>query len=555
MITYSLVQGSAEWHQLRQLVDGTASEAPAMMGASKYQTRDDLLKSKKTGIVPEVSSAQQALFNRGHAAEASIRPHIEQMIGEELYPVTGSVEIDGLRLVASFDGIDMMEQVCFEHKLWAEGLAESVRNKNLDPHYYWQLEQQLLVSGAEKVIFVVSDGTPEKMVWMEYFPVPGRSKQLIAGWKQFKIDLENYQPPEVKPVAVAEEVEFLPAIDIRTNGQISIVHNLDVFEQKLAVFISDKLIRAPKTDNDFATLDLQIKAMKDAEEKLKLAGNSILAQIQAVDAAMSKKNSLQELVRQNRIMAEKLLDQEKANRKNEIINGARYAFAEHMATCNKALSDTGTSVRMPDIAADFIGAAKSKRTLETLRSACNDELARAKIEANRILNHIDVNLELLRTLAANHKFLFADIQQLVLKDKEALAAIAKQRIAEHEAQEAARIKAEAQRIAYETAKNQVEAQLEIAADPEPVEETHSAITLQTADASATTSSVTIIHGEEIQQFDAPEPFADMSDFIRGKHAGFKIALDRYRECKQSGADFEQVIQSLIHATQSVNKAA
>mgnify|MGYP006185947583 CR=1 FL=1 len=34
--------------------------------------------------------------------------------------------------------------------------AADVRAGDLDAHYYWQLEQQLLVSGAEKVIFVCS---------------------------------------------------------------------------------------------------------------------------------------------------------------------------------------------------------------------------------------------------------------------------------------------------------------------------------------------------------------------------------------------------------------
>lgn len=567
MQTYNLIQGSIEWHQLRQSVDGTASEAPAMMGASKYQKRDELLKAKTTAVVQEISGAQQALFDRGHAAEASIRPHVEQMIGEELYPVTGSIEIDGLHLLASFDGIDMMEQICFEHKLWAEGLAESVRNKDLDPHYYWQLEQQLLVSGAEKVIFVVSDGTPEKMVWMEYFPVAGRREQLIAGWKQFNADRASYVAPEAKPEAVAEEVEFLPAIDIRAQGQISVIHNLDVFEQKLSTFLSEKLIREPQSDNDFATLDLQIKAMKDAEEKLKLAGNSILAQIQAVDTAMSKKNSLQEIVRQNRLMAEKLLASEKEARKNEIVNSAKRALVDHIATCNKALAETGTKVLMPEIAVDFLGAAKNKRTLDSLRSACNDELARGKIEANRVLNHIDQNLELLRSLAANHKFLFADIQQLVLKDKDALEAITKQRISEHEAAaEKKRAEAEAQRIANELAEK--ERQQVVVTQPVLEQVVHANEDENLAAVAEYEQMNAVIPEQPAAQtvsnfatsrpapnFDAPEAIADMSEFISGKHAAFKIALDRFLECKKSGADFEQVLQSLIHSTQPVHKAA
>lgn len=74
--------------------------------------------------------------------------------------------------------------------------------EQLEPHYYWQLEQQLLVSGAERVIFVCSDGTEQNFVSMEYRPVRGRAEQLIEGWKQFEADLEAYEPVE----AVAEVV-------------------------------------------------------------------------------------------------------------------------------------------------------------------------------------------------------------------------------------------------------------------------------------------------------------------------------------------------------------
>ena len=76
----SVTQGSPEWTDLRAQ-HNTASEAPAMMGASKYQTREQLLRQKATGIVPEVSHHQQALFDRGHAAEAAARDLLEVNTG------------------------------------------------------------------------------------------------------------------------------------------------------------------------------------------------------------------------------------------------------------------------------------------------------------------------------------------------------------------------------------------------------------------------------------------------------------------------------------------
>lgn len=202
MKIHNVAQGSAEWHALRAQ-HFTASEAPAMMGASKYQTRTDLLTMKKTGIAPEVNQAQQYIFDRGHATEALARPLVEVMIGEELYPVVGT---DG-NLLASMDGATMLGETLFEHKLWNESLVAQVKAGELDPHYYWQLEQQLLVSGAERVIFVCSDGTAENFVHMEYRSVAGRAAQLVEGWSYSY----HYQKRERRDRACNERISGNPA--------------------------------------------------------------------------------------------------------------------------------------------------------------------------------------------------------------------------------------------------------------------------------------------------------------------------------------------------------
>jgi predicted phage-related endonuclease len=554
----NLVQGSDEWKAIRTKYC-VASEAPVIMGASPYMKRDELLRLKTTGVEREISEwVEKFIFKRGHETEALARPIAEESLGEELYSLTGVSEISGLKLLASFDGITApLYDIHWEHKQFNRELFERVRfGGELEERHYWQLEHQLLVNGNDTCIFAVSDGTEENYAELRYTSQLERRERLIAGWKLFLQDLVNYIPPAVEVKPVGAVIKELPALVVEISGEVK-SSNLVIYKANALDFIKN-IKTELVTDQDFADAENVVKFCDRVEKELEVVKKATLSQAQSIDEVVRTIDQLKDEMRQKRLMLEKLVAKEKESRKAIIINTAKTAFAEHIATCNAALSDSGTNVRMPDITADFVGAAKSKRTLETLRSACNDELARAKIEANRILNHIDVNLGVLLTLAANHKFLFADIQQLILKDKEALEAIAKQRIAEHEAQEAARIKAEAQRIADEAAKNQVaeaQAQLEIAAAPEPVEETHSTISSQAVDTSATTSSMITLPGETNLYFDAPEPIADMSDFIRGKHVGFKIALGRYRECKQSGADFEQVIQSLIHATQSVNKAA
>ena len=122
MKIHNVAQGSAEWHALRANYH-TASEAPAMMGMSKYQTRTDLLAQKKTGITPDVTPSQQLIFDKGHATEALARPLTEALIDEELYPIVGT---NG-NLLASMDGATMLGETLFEHKLWNESLVAHVK--------------------------------------------------------------------------------------------------------------------------------------------------------------------------------------------------------------------------------------------------------------------------------------------------------------------------------------------------------------------------------------------------------------------------------------------
>lgn len=460
MKIHNVAQGTPEWLALRG-DHFTASEAPAMMGASKYQTRTELLAAKKSGIAPEITSSQQFIFDKGHAAEAAARPIIEARIGEELYPI---VATEGA-LLASLDGATMTGELIFEHKLWNADLAAKVSRGELDPHYYWQLEQQLLVSGAEECLFVVSDGTEANMVVMSYKPHPGRREQLLAGWAQFEQDLAEFVPAEAAPMVVAGLVDDLPTISVKVSGQLALVDNFNVFEAALTSFLADRLIRDPRSDQDFADLDMQIKALKKAEAALDAAEAQMIAQVETVATAQRRKDALAKLTRDNRLMAEKLLAAKKESVRLEILQAGKTALDEHIATINKRLG----SVQLPPIAADFAGVIKGKRTIVSLQDAIATELARAKIEANAIAEAIEVNLASLRELADNHRFLFGDRQQLVLKANDDLIAVIKSRISEHEAGQAKKLEAQREQIRLEElAKIEREASL-AASPPEPAQ--------------------------------------------------------------------------------------
>jgi len=438
MIIHNVAQGSAEWHALRAK-HFTASEAPAMQGASKYQTRTELLAMKKTGIVADVTPSQQYIFDKGHATEASARPLVEALIGEELYPVVGTLG----NLLASMDGATMLGETLFEHKLWNESLVAQVKAGDLAPHYYWQLEQQLLVSGAEKVIFVCSDGTAENFVSMEYRPVAGRAEQLVEGWKQFETDLANFEMADAPSIVVGKAPDELPALRIELTGMVT-ASNLKVFEQS-ALAVIDSVKTELTTDQDFADAKKAVKWCGDVEEAVAAAKKQALSQTATIDELFSSLDRISAHARETRLKVDKLVKAQELLVKSNIKQKAEQALADHIAAINKTLG----KVVLPAVASDFLGAMKNKRTIASLQDAVDTELARAKIDASQAADCIRLNLTSLAELAADHSFLFSDIQQLVTKANDDLVTLIKFRISEHEKAEEAKAEAQRERIRKE----------------------------------------------------------------------------------------------------------
>ena len=301
MRIHNVIQGSADWHALR--ADPrvcTASEAPAMMGESKYKTRTDLLREKSTGVRPEVDSGTQARFDAGHRAEAAFRPHADALVGDELYPVTGTEDIDGMTFLASFDGLTMAGDILFEHKLWSADLASMIGRGELGPNWTWQLEHQLLVSGADRALFVTSDGTTDQCRHMWYTSIPARRAALIAGWRQFLADLDVYVHEEQAPVVVASPIMDLPAVNVNIEGALQVLSNLPEFGGRLRAFI-DGLNPAPESDQDFADAENEVKVLKRAEDELQAAEDRAPAQISVVDEMRKMKAMLHKLARDTRL--------------------------------------------------------------------------------------------------------------------------------------------------------------------------------------------------------------------------------------------------------------
>lgn len=188
--TVHLEQNTSVWQAWRQSRFG-ASDAAAMLGISPYKTREQLLREKQ-GVIAKTSDYQRELYAAGHTAEKAILPHLEDLAGQ---PITPCVYEGEDSIAASLDGISFEGTLIIEHKLLRDSDASRKRfdmaaRGELAEHDMAQVQQQLMVSGAEKCWFVVSDGTPGRMAIADVFPNADWFARIRAGWAQFARDLE-----------------------------------------------------------------------------------------------------------------------------------------------------------------------------------------------------------------------------------------------------------------------------------------------------------------------------------------------------------------------------
>jgi len=440
------IQGSQEWHNIRAK-RFTASEAPAMMGAGKYQTRDALLKQKATGHSEEVSTSQQRIFDKGHQAEASARPIAEDIIGQELFPTT--IEDDDQHFLASMDGLTMLGDIGWEHKLANERLLAATTAGELDDHYKWQMDQQMLVSRADSILFMCSDGTKETMAFTWYERDAIRIASLIKGWEQFEKDLADYVPTESKTEAVGTTPDSLPTLRIELTGAVSTT-NLPEFK-KTALAIIDGIKTELVTDQDFADADTAVKFLNKGEKQLEDAKTRALEQTASIDELFKTINELKDAMRTKRLALDKLVKVEKENRRVAILGTAKQSLDAHIGELEKAMeAQANCAVNMPAIAADFAGAMKGKKTISSLESSANDTLATAKIEANQVSEVMRSNIAVLNE-QAEYGFLFSDYQQLLTKASDDLNAVVKSRIADHKEAQAKKEAEDRERIRQEEA--------------------------------------------------------------------------------------------------------
>lgn len=440
----NLVQGTDEWLAAR-LEHFTASEAPAMMDQSKFMSRNQLLAVKKGWKANPVDHFKQQLFDKGHEHEDQARPFTEMQELIDFPPAVGRIVLADLELLASFDGLNEDGEI-WEHKDWNETLAENVRNGILEPQYYWQLEHQMLVAGKQTVLFTVSNGTLAKRVSMIYASDPDRRDELILGWTQFGKDLEAYQLQ-----ALSETVEAatnqLPTITYMVQGT-TIVSNIKEYLPLIRHRAEEESNLVLESDQDFADKEAFNKTTKEARGKLKQIVADVRAEFVSFSEFADTAQTIDGILQKMQSQGEKQVKLDKDRKKEAILKAIELDYQTAIRDASNSVVGANLTQDMLTYA-DFQGAMRNKRTIDSLQNAVDSVLAEAKIEIDQVKARMIANSTAFNQVAKDHLFLFADKQDIINSDPEAFMAIMKTRIMDHQQAEENRLAAERERIRKE----------------------------------------------------------------------------------------------------------
>lgn len=420
-------QGSQEWLALR-LNNRCASEAPAMMGDSKYMSRNELLALKKGWQSNPVDSFKEKLFASGHEHEEMAREILEEHTCEEWVACVGKISVDGIDLLASFDGVNSSFDV-WEHKDWNLILSENARNGVLEMHYIWQLEQQALVAGKDSVLFWVSNGTEEKLVVYEYESNCILRAQLIAGWKQFDADLAEFELTAREEKIEAPEEEKFPAVFADVEGT-EILSNLKELIPLLRDRATVEASRVLVTDLDFERKDQFNKDVKELRKKAKDIKLGVVDKFVALSDFISDWETTDSILQKLQSSGEGQVKDQKTKKKKLIVDGSVGVLFAYVQECNEGIKPINL-YEITTTNGDFVEALKNKRTIKSWQNACDEEVAAVKVHINQALEVIIPNLAYIRReVPEADRGLFRDLPAIINQAEESFQAVVKLRIAD-----------------------------------------------------------------------------------------------------------------------------
>ncbi len=188
-IVEGLLQNSPDWHQYRKTRIG-ASDVPAIMGVSKWETPNQLW-SRKLGLLPEKEMTDP--MREGHRKELMAREHLKTAIGAIFHPVV--LESETLSyLCASLDGLCV--SISCEIKSPGKKDHELARLHIIPPHYFPQLMTQLHCTGHTWMYYVSYVSDDDCIIFKVYRDDEYIDK-MLEKIKEFKQNLDSFTPPEL----------------------------------------------------------------------------------------------------------------------------------------------------------------------------------------------------------------------------------------------------------------------------------------------------------------------------------------------------------------------
>lgn len=191
------IQGTDEWLEYRR-TRGGASEVAALFAASPFMPRNAReLYEVKTG---ERSIYVNDAMRHGNAHEPAARAKLEAMLDEPLEPQVVE-HSSNPRIIASLDGQTMDGQTIVEIKCPPKGREskawKQVEDNGKPDHHYWlQIQQQLLCSGAEYCLFAVYDVNTDNVITTQVHADADWQQKIVEAWEAFFAQLDEGEPPE-----------------------------------------------------------------------------------------------------------------------------------------------------------------------------------------------------------------------------------------------------------------------------------------------------------------------------------------------------------------------
>jgi predicted phage-related endonuclease len=464
MQTLNLIQGSPEWAAHRAIKGRrNASEAAMMMGVHPNVSRNEFMVMTITGSSKEFSDyVQNFILAKGHRDEKLALPIAEQIIGDNLSPVTGVEGDDSV----SFDGLTFSCSDWWEHKSLNAELrkilsAPDVTGKDLPLYHQIQMEGQAKMCGGARGLFMASDWektdaiTPyfidtdygrqyynlveELHCW--YTPNHELRERIAHGWDQFFKDCENYQPAKQKPSVVGDSIKDLPAVSYEING-LSVIHNIDKDVKPAVVSMITKFERKPVSDQDFSDLDSFTKMARKAVTRSEAVRATFKARFVDIDAFERSLVELEEMLTKAAIKGEKTFKSEKDARKLAIISERKLAFAAHITELQGEIVGVRFVVEEPDFAKAVFGL----KSLESYEAAADTALRDGKFDAEQLAKDYRAKLTWCKENATGQSALFPDLQALMVKPFEDFTLTITSRIEKQKADEASRLEAERVRM-------------------------------------------------------------------------------------------------------------